>query len=35
MVIINAARVELINRVFATINRETEYKVFKQYGNAA
>ena len=35
MVIINAVRAKLINRVFATINRGTEYVVFKQYGQAA
>ena len=35
MVIINAVRAKLINRVFATINRGTEYVVFKQYGPAA
>ncbi|MFP4095127.1 MAG: IS110 family transposase, partial [Cyclobacteriaceae bacterium] len=35
MVVINAVRAKLINRVFATINRGTEYVVFKQYGKAA
>ena len=35
MVVINAIRAKLINRVFATINRGTEYVVFKQYGQAA
>lgn len=35
MVVINAVRAKLINRVFATINRGTEYVVFKQYGQAA
>ena len=35
MVVINAIRAKLINRVFATINRGTEYVVIKQYGRAA
>lgn len=35
MVVINAVRAKLINRVFATINRGTEYVVFKHYGQAA
>lgn len=35
MVVINAVRAKLINRIFATINRGTEYVVLKQYGNAA
>lgn len=35
MVVINAIRAKLINRVFATINRGTEYVVLKQYGQAA
>lgn len=35
MVVINAVRAKLINRVFATINRGTEYVVFRHYGQAA
>ena len=35
MVVINAIRAKLINRVFATINRGTEYVVLRQYGQAA
>lgn len=35
MVVINAVRAKLLNRVFATINRGTEYVVFRQYGQAA
>lgn len=35
MVIINAVRAKLINRVFATIHRGTEYVVMRQYGKAA
>jgi len=35
MVIINAVRAKLINRVFATINRGTEYVILRQYGQAA
>lgn len=35
MVVINAVRAKLINRVFATINRGTEYVILKQYGQAA
>ncbi|MEM6846426.1 MAG: IS110 family transposase [Bacteroidota bacterium] len=35
MVVINAIRAKLINRVFATINRGTEYVVLRQYGKAA
>jgi transposase len=35
MVVINAVRAKLINRIFATINRGTEYVVLKQYGKAA
>ena len=35
MVVINAIRAKLINRVFATINRGTEYVVLRQYGRAA
>lgn len=35
MVVINAVRAKLINRIFATINRGTEYVVLRQYGQAA
>ena len=35
MVVINAIRAKLINRVFATIDRGTEYVVLRQYGQAA
>lgn len=35
MVVINAIRAKLINRVFATINRGTEYVILRQYGRAA
>lgn len=35
MVVINAIRAKLINRIFATINRGTEYVVLRQYGQAA
>ena len=35
MVVINAIRAKLINRVFATINRGTEYVVLRQYNQAA
>ena len=35
MVVINAVRAKLINRVFATINRGTEYVVLRQYRQAA
>ncbi len=35
MVTLNAVRAKLINRMFATINRGTEYVVFKHYGQAA
>ncbi len=35
MVVINAIRAKLINRVFATINRGTEYVVLRQYEQAA
>ncbi len=35
MVVINAIRAKLIKRVFATINRGTEYVVLRQYGQAA
>lgn len=35
MVVINAIRAKLLNRVFATINRGSEYVVLKQYGQAA
>ena len=35
MVVINAVRAKLINRVFATINRGTEYVILRQYGQAA
>lgn len=35
MVIINAVRARLINRIFATVNRGTEYVVLRQYGQAA
>ena len=35
MVVINAIRAKLINRVFATINRGTEYVILRQYGQAA
>jgi len=35
MGVINVVRAKLINRMFATINRGTEYVVFKQYGEAA
>jgi transposase len=35
MVIINAVRAKLINRAFATINRGTEYVIFRHYGQAA
>ena len=35
MVVLNAVRAKLINRAFATVNRGTEYVVFKQYGQAA
>ena len=34
-VVINAVRAKLINRVFATINRGTEYVILRQYGQAA
>ena len=32
---LNAVRAKLINRVFATVNRGTEYVVIKQYKQAA
>ncbi len=32
---LNAVRAKLINRVFATVNRGTEYVVIQQYGQAA
>lgn len=32
---LNAVRAKLVNRVFATVNRGTEYVVIKQYGQAA
>lgn len=32
---LNAVRAKLINRVFATVNRGTEYVVIPQYGKAA
>lgn len=35
MVVLNAVRAKLIGRVFATINRGTEYVVFRQYEKAA
>lgn len=35
MVVINAVRAKLINRAFATINRGTEYVIFRHYGKAA
>jgi transposase len=35
MVALNAVRAKLINRMFATIKRGSEYVVFKQYGQAA
>jgi len=35
MVVINAVRAKIINRVFATIHRGTEYVVLRQYGQAA
>lgn len=35
MVALNAVRAKLINRVFATVNRGTEYVVLKQYGKVA
>lgn len=35
MSVLNAVRAKLINRVFATVDRGTEYVVFKQYGQAA
>lgn len=35
MVVINAIRAKLINRVFATVNRGTEYVVLRQYKQAA
>ena len=35
LVALNAVRAKLINRVFATINRGTEYVVLKQYPKAA
>lgn len=35
MVVINAVRAKLINRIFATINRGTKYVVLRQYGKAA
>lgn len=35
MVVINAVRAKLINRIFATINRGTDYVVLRQYGQAA
>ena len=35
MVVINAIRAKLINRVFATINPGTEYVVLRQHGQAA
>lgn len=35
MVVINAVRAKLIDRIFATIKRGTEYVMFKQYETAA
>lgn len=35
MCALNAVRAKLINRVFATVNRGTEYVVTRQYGQAA
>ena len=35
MSVLNAVRAKLINRVFATVNRGTEYVVIKQYKQAA
>lgn len=35
MSVLNAVRAKLINRVFATVNRGTEYVVIKQYGGSA
>lgn len=35
MVALNAVRAKLINRMFATVNRGTEFVVFRQYGRAA
>ena len=35
LAVLNAVKVKIINRVFATVNRGTEYVVLKQYGQAA
>lgn len=35
LAVLNAVKAKLINRVFATINRGTEYVVLKQYGQVA
>lgn len=35
LAVLNAVKAKMINRVFATVNRGTEYVVFKQYGQAA
>ncbi len=35
LTVLNAVKAKLINRVFATINRGTEYVVLKQYGRGA
>lgn len=35
LTVLNAVRAKIINRVFATVNRGTEYVVIKQYGHAA
>lgn len=35
LAVLNAVKAKLINRVFATVNRGTEYVVMKQYGQAA
>lgn len=35
LAVLNAVKSKLINRVFATVNRGTEYVVLKQYGQAA
>ncbi len=32
---LNAVKAKLINRVFATVNRGTEYVLIKQYGQVA
>ncbi|WP_255651022.1 transposase [Cesiribacter sp. SM1] len=35
MVVINAIRAKIINRIFATIKRETPYVALRQYNKAA